>query len=99
MVCVNNTVMSCFITFPTFKLLRETPPDGDKFAWMVEVSSICIHIHAIGVWILVSLSSYDEYIMKLQPSALKALSFHLNLFIISPTAHPEHRRKLEHLEK
>lgn len=85
------------LLFLPFKLLRETPPDGDKFAWMVEVSSICIH--AIGVWILVSLSSYDEYIMKLQPSALIALSFHLNLFIISPTAHPEHRRKLEHLEK
>ncbi len=50
------------LLFLPFKLLRETPPDGDKFAWMVEVSSICIHIHAIGVWILVSLSSYDECI-------------------------------------
>lgn len=31
------------LLFLPFKLLRETPPDGDKFAWMVEVSSICIH--------------------------------------------------------
>lgn len=58
MLCVNNTVMSCLLLFPPFKLLRETPPDGDKFAWMVEVSSVCIH--AVGVWILVSLSYYDE---------------------------------------
>lgn len=43
-------VSYCFITvhllFLSLKLLRETPPDGDKFASMVEVSSICkLYMH------------------------------------------------------